>query len=332
MATIGSAFETLSDIQKKLDPDGKPARMINLLSQSNPILLDMPWMPTNDTTTHRVSVITSLPTATERQYNEGVVSTKETAAQFVESTSMVEMWSEVDKALVDNETDPGQFRFNKAQAFIEALNQKMTQLALYGNNSLNAKQINGFLTRYNSLSAPNAQNIIDGGGVQSDNTSMLLVGWGVNKAMGLYPKNSQAGMDHEDKGVVTKDDTNGTDNALMDVYRDKWMWNFGITVEDWRYVARVANIDVSSLRLLSGANLSDLMIQAEGTIPYPETARLVWYVPRLVYTHLARQRRADVISGGGLDYENVDGKRIPFFNGIPVRVLDGFSIAETRVV
>jgi len=331
MAEIGATYETLSDIKKKLNPNGEPAQLINLLEQTNEMLADMPWMPTNDATTHRTSVITSLPTPTERQYNEGGSNDKETAAQFVEGTTNLEIWSEVDAQEVENETNPQMFRFQKAQVFLEAMNQAFQNRILYGNNGTNPKQINGFCTRYNSTTATNGQNVIVGGGAQSDNTSLLLIGWGPNKVMGLYPKNTVAGLRHIDKGLVTKDHVGGTTDAKMDVYRDLYRWQFGVHIADWRYVVRIPNIDVSSLRAGSGADLTELMIQAEACIPYPGTARLVWYVPRMVFPWLRIQRRNDVISGGGLTFENVEGKRVAMFGETPVRMVDGFSLAESLV-
>jgi hypothetical protein len=42
------------------------------------------------------------------------------------------------------------------------------------------------------------------------------------------------------------------------------------------------------------------------------------------------QRRDDVISGGGLVYADVDGKLVPTFRGIPIRVCD--ALIETEAV
>jgi len=332
MATLGTVYPTFTDIQKSLDPNGRPARLVNLLSQSNPILDDMQWMPTNDNTTHLISVVTSIPVAQERSFNEGVVPQKETLAQFREDTAIVEQWSEVDRVLVETATDPAGYRFEKSLIFLEGLNQKMSTLALYGNNTTNAKQINGFLTRLNSLSGANAQNIIDAGGTGSDNASILGVVWGPGKCMGIFPRNTTAGLLHEDKGIQTRTDFDGVNNAILDVYRDVWRWHFGISIEDWRYAFRIANIDVSNMKALSSAaDLTDLMMQAEGLIPNLDANRITWYMPRAIYTHFGRQRRNDVSTGGQLSYEVVDGRRIPFFNMNPIRPLDSLTLTEAQV-
>lgn len=332
MSELGDYYPTLTDVQKTLDPNGKPARMIQMLSQSNPILKYATWMPTNQSTTHMTSVITSLPTASVVGFNEGSTPTKETGAQSVEGTCIVEQWSEVAVRLANLATNVGEFRVMKAGSFLESMNQKMAQLFFYGNASLNIKEVNGLATRYASTSATNGQNVILGGGAGSDNMSIFLAGFGMNKVNLIYPKNSQAGMRHEDKGVETKENAGGTTGALMEVYRDLWEWMWGICVEDWRYVVRIANIDYSAqVAQSSAADLTDLMMQAYGCIPSTEGAKLVWFMPRALYVHFSRQRRSDVSAGGGLTYENVDGKFIPYFMGFPIAVCDALTNAETLI-
>lgn len=333
MSTLATTTVTAADIQKTLNPNGTPARMINMLKQNLPIIEDIPWEQTNDKTSNRTTAITSLPEGSERVYNEGTGNSKFTSAQFVEGTQNIDIWSELDADMVDKETDPAQYRVNNGMLFQEGLHQMFNTRLLYGNNSLNAKQINGFATRYNSLSAENGENIVDGGGTQSDNTSMLLIGWGPMTVTGLYPQGTPLGLRHKGFDRTVKQNVGGVTDAKMEVYLDHWSWDFGLSIKDWQYVVRVANIDVSSLRANAGAqaDLIDLMILAEGCIPNVNGVKLVWYVPRMVWTHFRRQARAEVRSGGGITWENIGGKMVPFFGTTPVRRMDGFSIAEARV-
>ena len=43
------------------------------------------------------------------------------------------------------------------------------------------------------------------------------------------------------------------------------------------------------------------------------------------------QRRDDIISGSGLTWETVDGKRQGTFRGIPIRICDALTEAESAV-
>ena len=53
---------TLADWAKRIDPDGKEAVVVNLLSQNNEILQDMMWQPGNLPTGNETTQRTSLPT------------------------------------------------------------------------------------------------------------------------------------------------------------------------------------------------------------------------------------------------------------------------------
>ena len=167
--------------------------------------------------------------------------------------------------------------------------------------------------------AANAENIIDAGGTQSDNTSIWLVAWGEETVHGIFPKGSKAGLVHEDFGEVTVEVTAGVAGNRMRGLQERYQWKAGLVVKDWRYVVRIANIDVSDLALASPtADLIDFMEAAEETIPN-ELGRRVFYMNRRVRRYLRKQTRSDVSSGGGLTYDNVDGKPRLMFGSTPIR-------------
>jgi len=109
------------------------------------------------------------------------------------------------------------------------------------------------------------------------------------------------------------------------------VWNAGIQLADWRYVVRIANIDISNLTAGTGADLIDLMETALEILPNG-LGRPVFYMNRLVARVLRRQERGDVTTGGGLTFENVEGKRVMDFAGVPVRRVDALLTTEARVV
>src|SRR5436190_18454894 len=55
-AALSTAALTLADWAKRLDPDGKTATIVELLSQTNEILRDMRWVEGNLETGHRTTV------------------------------------------------------------------------------------------------------------------------------------------------------------------------------------------------------------------------------------------------------------------------------------
>ena len=331
-ATLGTAALTLADWAKRLDPDGKVPTVVELLSQTNEILTDMLWIEGNLPTGHRTTVRTGLPTVAWRLLNQGTTPSKSTTAQIDEQAGMLEAWSEVDKDLAELNGNIGAFRLSEAMAFLEAMNQEMAQTLFYGNSGLAPEEFTGLSTRYSSLTSTNASNVITGSGAGSDNSSVWLVGWGMDTLCGIFPKASKAGIIHEDYGVQTVTTATGIGGGKMRAYQERYQWKAGIAQKDWRYAVRIPNIDISNLvAKSSAADLIELMIKATYRIPSLNRCRPVFYLNRTCMQMLDIQRRDDVISGAGVTWETVDGKRQGTFRGIPLRLCDQLTEAEAAV-
>ena len=161
MATLATNVITLSDVAKRMDPDGNIAAIVEMLSQTNEVLTDAHWAEGNLPTGHRVTMRTGYPTVAWRLLNQGVTPSKSTTAQVDESCGMLEGWSEVDKDIAELNGNTPQFRLSEARATIEALNQEMASTLFYGNTTTDPEEFLGLSIRYSSLSANNARNIID---------------------------------------------------------------------------------------------------------------------------------------------------------------------------
>lgn len=338
MATLGQSGKvTLLDIAKSLDPDGSVGDVAELLTQTNEILLDMPWMEGNMPTGHKGTVRTGLPTAVWRQMYQGVPPSKSVRAKVEDACGMLETRSEVDKDIAELNGNTSAFRLSEAQAFVEAMNQTMAETLIYGNTVANPERFTGLAPRYSAISgAANAQNIVDAGGTGSDNTSIWLVVWGTNTITGIYPKGTKAGLQHEDLGLIDAFDGN---NQRFRAYADWWQWKCGVHLKDWRYVVRIANIDVSALVADSGAaDLVKLMVRAMARIPFPGMGTPVFYANRTVKEMLSIQalnKSQNALSiqealrqFGGVE---VSLKELRFL-GYPVRTVDRILTTEARVV
>lgn len=331
MSTLGSNALTLADWAKRVDPDGKTPMIVELLSQTNEILSDMLWIEGNLPTGHRTSVRTGLPTVAWKLLNQGVQPSKSTTAQIDEACGIMEAWSEIDKDLAELNGNTASFRLSEAQAFIEAMNQEMAQTLFYGNASISPEEFTGLSIRYSSLSAANAQNIVSGSGTGSDQSSIWLICWGSNSIHGIFPKGSKAGLQHEDHGLVTVETTAGIAGTRLRAYQDQWQWKCGVAVKDWRYAVRVANVDIGALVANSSpADIINLMIKAIHRLPSMNMGKCAFYMNRSVMQYLDIQRRDDVVTGG-MRYDEVDGKLVPSFRGIPIRKCDALLETEAQV-
>lgn len=339
MSVLGANVLTLADWAKRVDPDGKVPKIVEMLSQANEVLDDMLFLEGNLPTGHRSTVRTSLPSVAWRRLNEGVTPSKSTTAQVDEACGILEAWSEVDVELANLGGNVGAFRLSEASAFVEAMGQEHAAKLFYGNpGTSQGKEILGLAPRYNATANANGSNIVQkdvvvgGGGSGSDNSSIWLVVWGENTVHGIFPKASKAGLEHEDHGVVTIETTAGIAGNRMRAYQDRFVMKTGLCVKDWRYAVRIPNIDISNLvSKTNAADIIDLMIRAIHRIPSLNSGKPAFYMNRSCLQMLDIQMRDDVMAGGQLKYENVDGKPVLSFRGIPVRRCDVLNQAEALV-
>jgi hypothetical protein len=332
MSLLTSNVVTLADHAKRRDPSGKISKIVEMLSQTNEILQDAHFTEGNLPTGHQTTIRTGLPTVYWRLLNQGVPSSKSTTAQVLESCGILEAWSEVDEDLAALAGDLNAFRLSEATPFVEAMGQEVASTMFYGNSGLAAEEFNGLAVRYSSLSAANAQNIVSAGGAGSDNSSIWLIVWGEDTVNCIFPKGSVAGLEQKDLGLQTVETTSGVGGSRMRAYQEQYKWKTGISVRDWRYAVRIANIDISNLvAKTSAADIFELMIKAMHRIPSLNKGKACFYMNRSIQQMLDIQKRDAVQAGGGLTYENVDGKPVMSFRGIPVRRCDALHELESVV-
>jgi hypothetical protein len=331
MATLADTHPTLLDLARRTDPDGSIADIVEILNQTNEVLDDMVWMEGNLVTGHRTTIRSGLPTPTWRKMYGGVQPTKSRSVQITDSTGMLEAYAEVDKALADLNGNTAAWRLSEEAPHIEGMSEEIAQTLFYGNEGTKPEAFTGLSPRYNDLTAANAENIIDAGGTGTDNASIWLAVWSPASGFGMTPKGSKAGLQMEDKGQVTIENVDGA-GGRMEAYRSHYRWDAGLTVRDWRYFVRIANIDRSNLTVdaTTGANLPNLMFQALDRVPNT-SGRVVWYMDRGIKVKLGQQS-ALLTKNSQLATENAGGKIQTSWLGIPIRRVDALSPDEARVV
>lgn len=346
-----SGHGTLIDIANALDPNGNIAVVAELLNQSNEVIQDINFIEGNLPTGHKSVVRTGLPTVIMRKFYQGTPATKSLRATVTDTTGMAEARMEIDRDLAELGGNAAAYRASDALSYVEAMGQKFSTQIFYGDNVADPDGILGLAPRYSSLSAQTGANILSAGGAGSDNTSVWLVVWGANSITGIYPKGSKAGLVHEDQGIQPAYDAN---NNVYDAYRDKWQWKFGLTVRDWRYAVRIANIDVSDLKAFTGTQVDTaatylpyLMAEALNKIPSMGMGRACFYANRTVKGMMAVQGVKRLggfmtvaqaanqfgnvapgsVAGSGT---GISGGMVNFL-GVPVRTVDQLLLTEAVV-
>jgi len=328
MATLGASFVDLIDIYKQQDGRGQYVPIIEMLAEMNPILDDAIAVECNKGTTHLHTVRSGLPSVTWGKLYKGIPNSKGRTAQVEDTTGFVEGLSTIDKRLLDLSTNEGAVRLSEAQAYLEAMSQEVATKIFYGNSASDPEEFMGLAPRFNDTTAANGGQIIDAGGVGADNTSIWFVTWGDNQCNLLYPKGTQAGVQREDMGEQRV--TDGSGNAYY-AKEEKFTWHVGLA--DWRYVSRIANIDVSNMQAGSVA-LYDFMRKAY----YKLWSRRVAGGKTAIYCNRDVLEALDALATNAGASDNfvrlkpmeVEGKEVMTYRGIPIRETD--AIVNTEAV
>jgi hypothetical protein len=332
MSILGAKFVDLIDIYKKQNPDGTAADIIQMLSEMNPILDDALAMECNQGTRHLHSVQTGLPAVTWGKLYQGILQSKGTQAQVTDTTGFVEGLSTIDSRLLRLAKNPGNVRLTEGRSFLEAISQEVATRLFYGNTASDPEQFMGFAPRFNDKNAPNGNQIIDAGGTDSDNTSIWFVTWGDSQCHLLYPEGTQGGVEREDKGEQRVEDAAGNPYFAME---EMFTWNVGLAVKDWRYVSRIANIDVSDMA--GGAvALYDFMRKAFYQLQNRRVAggSLAIYCNRDVLEALDALATNAGTSDSFVRLKpmEIEGKEVMTYRGIPIRETDALINTEERVI
>lgn len=331
MAIVGDTYLTLKDKLAQTENGKVTSTVIDLLAQTSSILDDAVVKECNNGSNHKTTVRNGLPEAEFRKFYDGVSCSKGEYTQIEDGTGMLEVYSEVDKALADLNADKNQFLLNESQGFLESMNQTVEENLFYGSKQTNPASFDGLANRYNKISTDEKSIgnwVVDGGGTSDKNTSIWFVTWGDLHTHLLYPKGSSAGIQQNYQGQQTKQLPDG---KMYEVYRNHFKWDIGLSVRDYRSTCRIANIDVSKLGTKDAADLIDKMVDAYNLIEdYCKTGKTVIYCNRKIRTFL--QKQAMNKSNVHLTINEYAGKPIVEFLGIPIKTCNKLLNTEAKVV
>lgn len=340
MAALGSTLVTLADVAKSKDK--KIGKVAEVLINRNSMLMDLGYMEMNEGTIHKEDIRSALPEVYYRKANQPIPASKSTIEERSFTATHFESKSQIDRAVAQRGgMDRVAYnRWNQAQGHLQAHANELASLMIYGSPVDSNLKTAGLFDIYSTVSSSEevSKQIIDAGGTGSDNCSIVKVHHGERSVFGVYPKGTSSGLtriDHSKGGKLVKIpgiDQNGNPGDFWG-YEEEFMTDHGLVVKDYRQAARICNIDY--LNLISGtgaADLIDLMISANYTIDDLENGKGVWYVNRTIEAHLHKQALTKVGAGGGLSFQNFEGKQVLTFLGDPVRRMDALLTSEARVV
>lgn len=339
MATIGNTYLNLIDMFRS-GGDQATAEVVEMLHENSAAVRDAVVMECNSGTVHKHSIRTGLPSVTWGRLYKGIAQSKSTKATVQDATGFVEGLSSVDERLLEISPNAAAERLSEANAFIESMTQEAETGIFYHDADTAPEKFTGLGARYNALTGgQSSRNVINAGGAGSDNASIWFVTWGEGQTVLLHPKGTKAGLQRQDMGRqrVTDDDGNP-----YYVQEELFRWHLGVAVKDWRYNARICNIDVSDLQ----ADTVDIYkwmrkayhklhsVRATSDMKDPNaarTGRTVIYCNADVYEALDAKQTSTTNSALRLTPMELEGREVMTYRGIPIRRTDALLNTEAAV-
>ena len=233
-------------------PDSR--RIVEELNAFNELLIDAPIVEANEGTVDSHLVRTAIPHGQLRGYNQGVGKGSSQTKTTKDVISNIEIYSTVDKQLIDESAHPKELMQSEQNAFIEGLSQDITDQMVYGNNDNDVRETNGLAIRRKTLGTY----CISMGGTNSGHlTSIYLIKWGMDKARIIYPRGAKnAGVEYNYLGEQTVSDGNGGE---YQAYRAHYRIARGLSVGHEASIIRLANIDVTAANI--GNTIAEKIVQ-----------------------------------------------------------------------
>ena len=331
MAVIANQNFNYFNAAKALGANGIVLDSVNTMMQKNSIVGDATVIATTGVDEHTAGVITDIPFPEAVGDNDYAPVVQVSQDIIKQGTAKYEDWQEWNhETLVAKMGKAGAKTYlaNQARGIVEGHAQQIAHDTIYASKEQDFKKFNGFFSQRNKL----GDYVYGAGGTGSDCASGLFVAWGIRGAYALTPRNVAAGMKitkHDDRVVDRTKDTLEERAVRRSVqYVQRW----GVFIHHPASVQRIANIDVSNL---SGANAAS--IQAALTAIHYNTEGLPPGLKKCCYFNadvlkaLDAQALKSVKDGGGLTYDNWEGKRVLRFRDIVIKQQTKLMSSEARI-
>lgn len=325
---------TFTDFAKSQNPDGTQAEVYELMDQYNPPFEDGPAIPALAPEGNRTTYRRTLPAVGTAKINKGVTRSKSTTDQRTDAIGYFAGRSEIDRRIrkIYGEAAYLAKRRKEDRSFEEALAQLICNNFFYGDMKNDEASFDGLAIRMATLNQNGASRVdpavFSMGSVSgSDGCSIFAVDWGQDATHWIYPPNTIAGLDVQDKPDQPVNDADGASFQADVTLYDQFV---GVAVEDPRHIGRLANIDLSDAAIdaPTQGKLIDLLERLMAFMPAPGPNQRVLYCPTALMPAFRKQARS---GAKVLTIEEYLGRLTPHFYEFPLRAVDQMSITEGTV-
>jgi len=338
---IGNKVLTLRDIYAGRAADGRPDKdIVEMLFEDTSILDDMVLVEANDGTTNKTTIRTGISAGTWTAYYEGPQPSKGQKKQVKDVAGHLESMIEIAKRLFDDAPDKDAVWQDEITEHGEGMSNDMVDTVFYGNVKSEPRKFNGIVNWYNTIgtsshdSKDSAHYVLQGAKASSPSQSMLrsvfLVGWGRKTIHGFYPQHHQNVC--LTRGTVRTTDASDANSGIYEVMRQTLSWDLGLSVKDYRYGGRLANLELDYMYTTTGQpDYVELIRRLITRVKNSGMVRQALYMEPQVWeafqTLFYRKTQ-----GNAVTYGDVLQRQAPTLMGIPVRLPEALETNETLVV
>lgn len=344
MATIGYDTLTLADTLEGRTRYGLIDReVVELLVKQNPMLDDIPIIKANDGNRNRTTVRTGMPSAAWVGYAEGPLPSKGGKAQVTDVAGHLESMLEIPKRLYEDTEDKDAFLADEVTTHTETMMNVMQEALIYGKVKTEPRKFNGFINWYGQVGNSNAGvpavgvdskdaafTVFDGrkaGSSRTDLRSIFLIGWGRRSIHGFFPQNHKnVGLT---RGPLKEDWATDPNGGKYEVLRQLFSWDLGLSVPDFRFGGRIANIERDNM-MAAGQPDYVLLLQRLVSRVKHEGVKQALYMEKLVWENICALFYAKTM-GNAIKYADLEQRKPESILGVNVRICDAMDIDEELV-
>lgn len=344
----------LLEIMNREDPKGNLLPMVQMLAQTNHILMYADWARCNANLTMKGARDATEPSPTDAGYDEGAPATFGTSEPYEEPTTMLKDNIIIDVNKVrDRGSGKAAFMNDEYRRHFEGFRKTWGARVFYGDRGTYPKRLRGFHYRgaYNTVSS---DYVFDNSGgnasATANKTSVYVIKTGSTYFQFTYPEHdnggdvpamtgspgrfmgSAMGFWGWDFGIQPALDGN---NRTYPAFQTYWQWRFGMVVHDPRAIARICNISTSDIDEVDDYSfnylyLMDVLGQFKEYFGNLDNTFIV--VPSIVETQIAKAIDQKSNAYGSMD--DPFGRPIPAFNfgvKVPICTCDAITKTESKV-
>jgi len=337
MATVyPNAKFTLLDTAKLASGD-KIFNMIGVMNlEIDDFFMDVPMKECNMVLAHEFVRDVGMTSSQAVGFYQGTKPSKRSGQKVQEGVAMLSRRREIDCREIDRygEEKGKELLKQQDEGHLQKLGEDVVNEFINGTVSSGSEHINGLKARLGALN-PTGLNNVQSLGHASTGTSVYVVEWNpINDegCYGIYPpgfkKNTKYGVKAENIGREAKADPDDTTATFYNYVAMFYAW-FGLAVGNNRKIARLCNINPNidgSKSFQDGGVEALIKLLGNGRF---NVARTRIYVNPTVRT----QMDIYALNKNNIQWPTMEvfGRTVPQFRGIPIRVTDVISDAETLV-